>query len=385
MTTWSEIQSLAKTAGAKYPELVAAQWALESGWGKATSGKNNFFGLKGKGTLHVTKEFVNGKEITITDEFQDFDTPQQCVQYLVDRWYKDFVVRLGMKAYKGVNNAPNRDAAARDLVRQGYATDPEYAEKLIRLMNQNTKGAPMATFDSKKFFDFAQFADPANPKHRAAYDDLYKEILALKPELLTDEANWVRIHRSDSTNVPGVPSVLNVPYYSQRDNYTQAFRTCFSSSCAMLCKFLKPTSIKGDDDYIREVLKRGDTTDAAVQVQTLKHFGVSSRFATNLSFSTLDSLLARGIPVPVGILHHGPSTAPSGSGHWIIVIGKETDAKAPGGSWYVVNDPFGEINNATGTYTSTNGAKLKYSRNLLKARWTVEGDGTGWGIVASDG
>lgn len=244
---------------------------------------------------------------------------------------------------------------------------------------------PMATFDSKKFFDFAQFADPANPKHRAAYDDLYKEILALKPELLTDEANWVRIHRSDSTNVPGVPSVLNVPYYSQRDNYRDASRTCFSSSCAMLCKFLKPDSIKGDDDYIREVFKRGDTTDAAVQVQTLKHFGVSSRFATNLTFSTLDSLLACGIPVPVGILHHGPSSAPSGGGHWIIVIGKETDAKAPGGSWYVVNDPWGSIDNATGTYPSTNGNRVKYSRNLLKARWTVEGDGTGWGIVASDG
>jgi hypothetical protein len=244
-------------------------------------------------------------------------------------------------------------------------------------------GNPMATFDSKKFFDFAQFADPANPKHRAAYDELYKEILALKPELLTDEANWVRIHRADTTNAPGVPSILNVPYYSQRDNYRDASRTCFSSSCAMLCKFLKPNSIKGDDDYIREVFKRGDTTDASIQVQTLKHFGVSSRFATNLSFSTLDALLAQGIPVPVGILHKGPSTAPSGSGHWVIVIGKEVDAKAPGGSWYIVNDPWGEIDNATGTYPSTNGNRVKYSRNLLKARWTVEGDGSGWGIVAS--
>lgn len=385
MTTWLEIQSLAKASGAKYPELVAAQWALESGWGEATSGRNNFFGLKGKGTLHPTSEFVNGKAIPVTAEFLDFDTPQQCVQYLVDRWYKDFVVRLGMKTYKGVNNSPNRDAAARELVRQGYATDPKYAEKLIRLMSQNTKEKPMATFDSKKFFDFAQFADPANLKHRASYDDLYREILALKPELLTDEANWVRIYRSDSTNVPGVPSILNVPYYSQRDNYRDASRTCFSSSCAMLCKFLKPNSIKGDDDYIQEVFKRGDTTDATVQVQTLKYFGVSSRFSTSLTFSTLDSLLARGIPVPVGILHKGPSTAPSGGGHWIIVIGKEVDTKAPGGSWYVVNDPWGEINNSTGTYPSTNGNRLKYSRNLLKSRWTVEGDGAGWGIVAVDG
>ena len=236
----------------------------------------------------------------------------------------------------------------------------------------------MARFDQKKFFDFALFADAANPKHRAAYDDLYREILALKPELLSDDANWVQIYRAQPTNSPGVPSVLNVPYYSQRDNYRGAARTCFSSSCAMLCKFLKPTSIKGDDDYIREVFKRGDTTDAVVQVQTLKHFGVNSRFASNMTFSTLDALLAQGIPVPIGILHKGPSTAPSGGGHWVCVIGKE-------GSDYWCHDPWGTLTDSTGVYNSTNGARIKYSRQMLTARWTVEGPGTGWAIVASEG
>ena len=232
----------------------------------------------------------------------------------------------------------------------------------------------MAAFDAKKFFDFARFADPANPKHRAAYEEFYTKIKALDPSLLTDEANWVRLYRTE----PAVGAVLNVPYFSQRDNYRDASRTCFSSSCAMLCKFLKPTSIKGDDDYVKYVFLIGDSTDASVQVQTLKHFGVSARFATNLSFSTLDSLLSQGIPVPVGILHHGPSSAPSGGGHWIIVIGKEGDK-------YIVNDPWGEIDNATGTYPSTNGNRVRYSKNLLKARWTVEGDGSGWGVVATKG
>jgi hypothetical protein len=230
----------------------------------------------------------------------------------------------------------------------------------------------MAHFDSKKFIDFVKFFNASNPKHVAAFEDLYAKIDKLDPSLMTDEANWVRIYRTE----PKPSGILNVPYYSQRDNYRDASRTCFSSSCAMLCKFLKPTSIKGDDDYIKEVFKRGDTTDAAIQVQTLKYFGVSSRFATNLTFSTLDSLLARGIPVPVGILHHGPSSAPSGGGHWIIVIGKE-------GSDYICNDPWGTLTDSTGVYNSTNGAKVKYSKQMLSRRWTVEGDGTGWGIVAS--
>ena len=147
----------------------------------------------------------------------------------------------------------------------------------------------------------------------------------------------------------------------------------------MLTEFLKPGTLpgdKGDDKYVEEVFKRGDSTDASVQVQTLKHFGISAGFKTNGTFAALDSQLAKGIPVPVGILHHGPSSAPSGGGHWLLVIGKDGDN-------YIVNDPWGEIDNASGTYPSTDGNHKKYSKNLLKARWTVEGDGSGWCIIAN--
>jgi hypothetical protein len=373
-TTWKQIETLAAQAGAKYPQLVAAQWALESGWGKHVSGKNNFFGIKGKGTVVTTTEFINGKQVSVRDEFKDYTNPGECVQDLVNKWYKDY------KGYKGVNNAATIQDAAKDLVKQGYATDPNYATKLTQILKDQPAGEKkVPQFDNRKFRDFIKFYDESNPKHVAAFDELYARALKLDASLMTDEANWVRIYRTD----PNPTGILNVPYYSQRDNYRDASRTCFSSSCAMLCKFLKPNSIKGDDDYIRYVFSIGDTTDASVQVQTLKHFGISSRFATNLTFSTLDSLLSQGIPIPIGILHKGPSSAPSGGGHWIIVIGKETDAKAPGGAWYICMDPWGEIDNASGTYPSTNGNRVKYSRNLLKARWTVEGDGTGWGIVAN--
>lgn len=130
---------MAKTAGAKFPELVAAQWALESGWGEHVSGRNNYFGLRGTGTKTATKEFINGKWIEITDSFIDFATPQDCVKYLVDKWYKDF------KNYKGVNNAANREAAAKMLISEGYATDPDYATKLIRLMNENSPTPPASS------------------------------------------------------------------------------------------------------------------------------------------------------------------------------------------------------------------------------------------------
>jgi hypothetical protein len=129
---WGAMMAMAKKAGAKFPELVAAQGALESNWYKSTSGANNYFGLKGSGTTKQTKEFVNGKWVTIKDSFIDFASTEDCVSYLVDRWYKDY------KGYKGVNNAKTRDEAAKMLVKEGYATDPSYAEKLIRLMNEKT-------------------------------------------------------------------------------------------------------------------------------------------------------------------------------------------------------------------------------------------------------
>jgi len=128
--TWAGVMAAGKSAGAKFPELVAAQWALESGYGKHTSGKHNYFGLKGKGTTKKTTEFINGARVHVEADFINFPDLLACVRYLVERWYLDY------KEYKGCNHAPTRDEAARWLVKDGYATDPAYAAKLIRLMGE---------------------------------------------------------------------------------------------------------------------------------------------------------------------------------------------------------------------------------------------------------
>jgi len=146
---WDGVYSAAKKAGAKFPELVSAQWALESGFGKHISGENNYFGLKGTGTLRNTKEYINGKWITIQDTFLDFPDLETCVHYLVERWYKDYHV------YKGCNNAADREEAARWLVKDGYATDPTYASKLIKVMNEHVQGKPVSNkFTPDKPFDY---------------------------------------------------------------------------------------------------------------------------------------------------------------------------------------------------------------------------------------
>lgn len=134
--TWEGVLAAAKSAGAKFPECVAAQWALESGWGEHTSGKNNFFGLKGSGSTVDTQEFINGKWVTIKAGFIDFPDLYTCVTYLVERWYKDY------NKFRGVNRASSRDECAKLLVAERYATDPEYSEKLIRIMKQKAEKKP---------------------------------------------------------------------------------------------------------------------------------------------------------------------------------------------------------------------------------------------------
>lgn len=167
---------------------------------------------------------------------------------------------------------------------------------------------------------------------------------------------------------------LNVPYFSQRDNYRDSWRTCFSSSCAMLLKFLKPESISGDDDYIRRVFRNGDTTNSGVQLNTLSQYGVRGRFVSNLNNDTLKQQIDLGFPVPVGILHKGSAWNPSGGGHWLVVIGYDETG-------WIVNDPWGEINHSTGEYLSTNGESVKYSYDLMDSRWTVTGSSDGWAIL----
>ena len=177
---------------------------------------------------------------------------------------------------------------------------------------------------------------------------------------------------------PGDP--LKVPYYSQRDSTVagQANRMCFSSSCAMLLAYLRPGVITGaaaDDQYLKTVLRFGDTTDVNAQLKALAHYGIKARFKQDAGWDDLQRQLARSVPVPCGFLHHGTSSKPNGGGHWLTVIGLSK------GHVYV-NDPFGEMDVVRGTYLNSKGAALPYSRANWGARWLVEGPRSGWCIIA---
>ncbi len=163
---------------------------------------------------------------------------------------------------------------------------------------------------------------------------------------------------------------LPVPYFSQLDNKEQALRTCNTSSCAMVAKYLG-AKISGDDEYFQKyVTQYGDTTDHNVQAQALAALGIQSTWNTTLDFDDLDKSLASGLPIVVGILHHGPVEQPTGGGHMIVVVGR--NAKGD----YIIHDPYGDLMSG---YANENGNNVVYSRYVMKHRWTVDGPGSGWG------
>jgi hypothetical protein len=305
--SWDGVVELARKAGAKYPELVAAQWALESNWGKDTSGVHNYFGLKGAGSQLNTTEYINGKAVTIKDGFKNFSSLEECVKYLVERWYKNY------KSWDGANNAGNIDEAAKWLIKEGYATDPKYVAKLLALVKKNK-----------------------------------------------------------STEVR-VGQLLKVPYEYQLDNGPTGYRECFSSSCAMVARYYG--KCKNDNVYNQVRSVYGDSTDVNAQLKALKFLGLNATFTQKASEAFLRAEIDAGRPVVCGWLHKGPVGAPSGGGHYSVVIGYTAD------SW-ILNDPNGEADLVNGGYVNhTKGFEVSYSKKNWNKRWLVEGLNSGWAVI----
>ena len=172
-----------------------------------------------------------------------------------------------------------------------------------------------------------------------------------------------------------------MPYFSQRDSVTgQGDRMCYSSTCAMAAEFLKLGCLAGsgqpDDRYLALVERFGDTTSAQAQMAALERLGIHATFRTDGRIEQLIAQLRLGFPIPVGWLHHGPVSAPSGGGHWSLVVGWDPDTRQ-----VIMHDPYGEARLVGGGYETTaigSGKGQRYSEKNWGRRWMVEGVGSGW-------
>jgi GH24 family phage-related lysozyme (muramidase) len=170
--------------------------------------------------------------------------------------------------------------------------------------------------------------------------------------------------------------LLRVAYEAQNDNASgTGYRECFSSSAAMVARFYG--KVGSDDAYNKIRAKFGDTTNPQAHVKALQSLGLEARLRTNCTPAVLEAELDAGRPIMVGWLHKGPVAAPTGGGHWSVVIGYTDGA-------FIHNDPNGEADLIHGGYTNhTKGAGIAYSRKNWLRRWEADGAGTGWAMVVS--
>jgi flagellar protein FlgJ len=124
-------------------KFMLGQAALESGWGrreiKGADGtpSHNLFGIKatpdwkGKVVEAPTTEYVNGVPETRMEKFRAYDSYADSFQ--------DYARFLSSNPRYGSVLANSRDAVsfAQGLQQAGYATDPNYAAKLARIINQS--------------------------------------------------------------------------------------------------------------------------------------------------------------------------------------------------------------------------------------------------------
>ena len=166
-------------------------------------------------------------------------------------------------------------------------------------------------------------------------------------------------------------------FYSQIDSKVpgQAQRSCRASTNAMAIKALKPTAMLGsnaDDGYLKAVLRYGDTTYPLPHEKAALEYGVRLQNFTNGTVKALLGALKLG-PVGVGFLHHGPTTAPRGGGHWVLLIGAtETHG--------IFHDPYGELDNVNGGYDKigSGGKAVRYSWKNFLPRWASPSIGPGF-------
>ena len=122
-------------------QLIIAQAALESGWGKreilTEDGKSshNLFGVKatagwqGETTEITTTEYENGVAQKIKDKFKVYSSYAEALED-----YTSLISRN--PRYKNVVKSETPEIAAKALQSAGYATDPAYAKKLINIIQQ---------------------------------------------------------------------------------------------------------------------------------------------------------------------------------------------------------------------------------------------------------
>ena len=156
------------------PSVCIAQAACESGW---NLNAKTIFGIKGKGVVCNTKEFVNGEYITIQDSFAYYPNIESSVV-----GYYDFIANT--PRYKNVLNESDYKKAVYYLQHttdgKSYATSPTYESTIIRLI----ENYDLTRFD-KRESDDVYILSIADMKTLKEVKEVQENVKKIYPNLIT--------------------------------------------------------------------------------------------------------------------------------------------------------------------------------------------------------
>ncbi|MBC1921011.1 GW domain-containing glycosaminoglycan-binding protein [Listeria grayi] len=197
-----------------YASVMMAQSALESAWGESGLSKkaNNFFGVKGKykgqSVIVETREFSNGKWITIKAEFRKYPSFYESMEDNASKLRNG--VSWDHNYYKGTwyENTKSYKDSTKWLTGR-YATDPDYNKKLDSIIEKYglTKYDKYDTILYNKAVNYKRTI--LNSKTYYFYSDIYhtnpkvkklenagnyanKEVQVVR-EAKTDRATWLQV------------------------------------------------------------------------------------------------------------------------------------------------------------------------------------------------
>ena len=126
------------------PKVLLAQAALETGWGRSlirnSNGSNSFnlFNIKadkawqGKQAQVSTLEFEQGIAKKVNAGFRSYASFQESFQDYVN------FIKSNPRYGEALKHVGNGDRYLQELQQAGYATDPNYANKVMSIYNGNT-------------------------------------------------------------------------------------------------------------------------------------------------------------------------------------------------------------------------------------------------------
>lgn len=140
---WSMAKQAADKIGVK-AEVLLSQAALETGWGKHVINKgdgqssHNLFNIKadrswqGDSATKGTVEYRDGIAVKEQAQFRSYDSYQDS--------FDDYVefLQTQPRYRQALEQAQNPEAFIEGLHKAGYATDPNYSDKIKQIMNSDT-------------------------------------------------------------------------------------------------------------------------------------------------------------------------------------------------------------------------------------------------------